>query len=236
MHTRPRPRASSVQRSNSRGHTALPPRFRSRCRLLRYSSTTLRLRHARSQDTCRTSAQHRLPATAAAATHTTRATPLPHCNAAVTHASTQRSETKNHEQSTAITVPHRAAPSHSSHSETRCSNAHATTPIRNRNTAAHPTTHCARDSAGNARPKTRIVPRAYDTATMLHIFTGTMHTSRTCRLAPRPPLPSHRKHAREKHTRRDKPHPPQRHVGVMAHATQNSAHLNPTHATSHTHT
>jgi hypothetical protein len=35
--------------------------------------------------------------------------------------------------------------------ETRCSNAHATTPSRNRNTVA--STHCARDSAGSARPR-----------------------------------------------------------------------------------
>jgi hypothetical protein len=42
-------------------------------------------------------------------------------------------------------------------------------------------------------------------------------------------------HAR-RHTRCDKPYPPQRHVSVMARVTQNSAHLQPTHAASPTHT
>jgi hypothetical protein len=60
----------------------------------------------------------------------------------------QHSETHIHEQPTAKTIPRSAAPSHSSHSETRCNDAHATTQIRNRDTAAqHPTT------AANARPK-----------------------------------------------------------------------------------
>jgi hypothetical protein len=49
------------------------------------------------------------------------------------------------------------------------------------------------------------------------------------------PVPSHHNHARAD-TRCDKPHPPQRHVCVMVRVTQNSAHLQPTHATSHTHT
>jgi hypothetical protein len=39
-----------------------------------------------------------------------------------------------------------------------------------------------------------------------------------------------------RHTRCDKPHPPQHHVSVMARVTQNSAHLQATHATSHTRT
>jgi hypothetical protein len=90
--------SSSVECSHS-AHRTLAARCRSRCRLLHYSSATLRLRHARSRDMCRASAQHGLPATAAA-THNTRKTPLPHCNAAVTHACTQRSETHTHEQST----------------------------------------------------------------------------------------------------------------------------------------
>jgi hypothetical protein len=46
---------SSVQRSHS-AHTTLAARCRSRCWLLHYSSATLRLRHARSRDTSRTSA------------------------------------------------------------------------------------------------------------------------------------------------------------------------------------
>jgi hypothetical protein len=62
----------------------------------------------------------------------TRATPHAQYNAAVTHACTQRTETPTHEQSTTDTIPRSAAPSHSSHSETRCSDAHATTQIRNR--------------------------------------------------------------------------------------------------------
>jgi hypothetical protein len=136
-------------------HTTLAPRCCSRCRFLHYSSATLPLPHARSQHTCLTSsASHGLPAAAAAATTTdnTRATPLSHCNAAVSHACTQRSETHKHEQSTAETIPRSAAPSHGSPSETRCSDAHATTQIRSCNTAAQHPTHCARDSAGNEHP------------------------------------------------------------------------------------
>jgi hypothetical protein len=102
-----------------------------------------------------------------------------------------------HDQSTANTIPRSATQSHSSHSETQRSDAHATTPIRNRNTAAQHPTHCARDCARDkSTPKTRIVYRAYDAATMLHILAGSTRTSRTCRLAPRSPLPSHHKHAR----------------------------------------
>jgi hypothetical protein len=153
-HTHPRPRASRVQRSIS-AHTTLAAICRSRCQLLHYSSVTLRLRHAQSQDTCRTSAQHSLPATAAAATHTTRATPHPHCNAAVAHACTQRSGTHKHEQSTAKTIPRSAVQSHSSHSETRCRDAHATTQNRNRSTAAQHPAHCAQDSAGEPTMNTQ---------------------------------------------------------------------------------
>ncbi len=140
--------SSNVQRSHSRRHTQ---HFHHGVTV---SSATLRLRHARSQDTCRTSARYGLPAIAAdAATLNTRATPLPHCNAAVAHACTQRTEAHTDEQSTANTIPRSAAPSHSSHSETRCSDAHATIQSRNRNTAAQHPTHCARDSAGAARPR-----------------------------------------------------------------------------------
>ncbi len=99
-----------------------------------------------------------------------------------------------------------AAQSHSSHSGTRCSNAYATTQSRSRNTAVQHPTHCARDSAGDA-------------ASMLHIFAGPTHISRTCRPAPRSPLPSHRKNARTD-TRWDKPHTAQRHGSVMARVTQ----------------
>jgi hypothetical protein len=45
-------------------------------------------------------------------------------------------------------------------------------------------------------PKTRIAHRAYDAATILHIFAGLSAHPRTCRLAPRSPLPSDRTHAR----------------------------------------
>jgi hypothetical protein len=85
-------------------------------------------------------------------------------------------------------------------------------------------------------PKTRIVHRAYEAATIPHIFPGRMHTSRACRLAPPSPLPSHHKHARI-HTRHcDKSHPPQQHVSVMARVTQHCADLQATHATSRTRT
>jgi hypothetical protein len=87
-------------------------------------------------------------------------------------------------------------------------------------------------------PKTRIAHRAYDAATIqvLHISTGPTRTSRTCRPAPRSPTitPQSRAH---RHTRRDKPHPPQYHVSVMARVTHNlnSAHQQATHRTSHSH-
>ncbi len=103
--------------------------------------------------------------------HTRNATPLSHCNAAVMHASTQRSETNVHEHFTTQTIPRSAVQSHSSRSETRCSDGHATTQIRNRNIQRH-STLLARDSAGNGTPKTRIVRRAYDVATISPILTG----------------------------------------------------------------
>jgi hypothetical protein len=94
--------SSSVQRSHS-AHRTLAALCCSRGRLLQDSgATTLRLRHARSQDKRRTSASHGLPATAAA-TGNTRATQhrsLTQCNAAVMHTCTQRSATFEHEQST----------------------------------------------------------------------------------------------------------------------------------------
>ncbi len=62
--------SSSVQHSHYE-YTALPPCCsRSRCRLLHHSSATLRLRHARSQDACRISEWHGLPAIAAATDNT----------------------------------------------------------------------------------------------------------------------------------------------------------------------
>jgi hypothetical protein len=86
-------------------------------------------------------------------------------------------------------------------------------------------------------PKTRVLHRAYDAATIPHILAGLMHTSRTCRPAPRSPTPSHHTHTRvHRHTRCDKPHPPQRHVGVMARVTKNTARQQATHRASHTHT
>ena len=97
--------SSSVQRSHSRGHTqhlqhGVTVAAGSYTTAVRHCDcVALRLRHARSQDTCRTSAQHGLPTIAAAATLNTRATPLPHCNAAVTHACIQCSGTHAHTQS-----------------------------------------------------------------------------------------------------------------------------------------
>ncbi len=147
--------SSTVQRSHC-AHTPLAALCHSRCRLAYYSCSTLRLRHAQSQDTCRTSAQHSLPApTAAADTDNTRATPHSHCNAAVAHACTQRCGTHDHEQSTAKTIPRSVVQSHSSHSETRCRDAHATTQNRNRSTAAQHPTHCAQDSAGEPTMNTQ---------------------------------------------------------------------------------
>ncbi len=96
-----------------------------------------------------TAAVRLLPLTAAATVHCSA---VPHTTQQH-NTCTQRSETRKHAQSTAKTIPRSAVPSHSSHSETRCSDAHATTQIRNRNTtAAQRPTHCARASAVNARP------------------------------------------------------------------------------------
>jgi hypothetical protein len=62
---------------------------------------------------------------------------------------------------------------------------------------------------------TRILRRAYDAAAMLHISTGPTRTSRTCRPAPRSPLPSHHTITRAlTHTMRQAPpttEPRQRH-------------------------
>jgi hypothetical protein len=60
----------------------------------------------------------------------------------------------------------------------------------------HSTLVTALETGPAMHPKTRIVHRAYDTATILHIFAGPTRTSRTCRLAPRSPTPSHHAHAR----------------------------------------
>jgi hypothetical protein len=71
---------------------------------------------------------------------------------------------------------------------------------------------------------------------MLHIFACPTRTAAhmpTCAALPATITPQTRA---RRHTRCDKPYPPQRHVCVMAHVTQNSAHLQPTHAASHTHT
>jgi hypothetical protein len=65
----------------------------------------------------------------------------------------KRSGMHTREPSTAKAIPRSAAQSHSSHSKTRCSNAHTTTKIRNRNTTAQHPSRCARNSAGNARPR-----------------------------------------------------------------------------------
>ncbi len=145
-----------------------------------------------------------------------------------THACTQCSgdtDTGNHPQTIAGSV----ARSHSSHSETRCSNGHATTQIRNRNTAAQHSSRCARDSCSNARPRHSLY-----IVSMLH----------SARMTPQPrlshfrsPNTPHTTHTRaRRYTRCDKPHPPQRHVSVMARVTQSSARQQATHRTSHTHT
>jgi hypothetical protein len=199
---------------------------------VRYSSATQRLQHVRSQDTCRTSASHELPA--ATATLNTRKTPLPHCNAVVAHTCTQHSETQKHEQSTTNTIPRSAAPSHSSHNETRCSDAHATTQSRNRNTVAQHPTHCARDSAGKARPRRESYiarmtqPRCF-TFRRRNAHPTHMPTSATLPATITPPTCAHR------HTRCDKPHPAQHHVSVMAeyrHTSPTPPHDVP-HSTNH---
>ncbi len=139
-------------------HITLAARCHRGCRLVRYSSATLRLRHPRSKHSCRTSAQHGLPAIAAdaAATDNTRATPLPHCtgNATVTHACTHH--TKTHKRKRAIASKN------------------------NRNTAVQHPTHCTRHKRRQCTPKTHITHRVYDAATILHIFAGQTHTSRIC--------------------------------------------------------
>jgi hypothetical protein len=95
-------------------------------------------------------------------------------------------------------------------------------------------------------PKTRILHRVHDAATILHIFAGPTRTSRTCRPAPRSPLPSHHAHTRaQTHTTRQAPpsttarrrrgayHPKQR--TPTSHA-RHSAHSHATHKHTSPHT
>jgi hypothetical protein len=73
-------------------------------------------------------------------------------------------------------------------------------------------------SAGNARPT-----RAYDAATILHIFAGPTRTAAHMPTSAALPdtITPHTRACR--HTRRDKPHAARRHVSIMARVTQNSA-------------
>ncbi len=86
------------------------------------------LRQARPQDLCRTvtSAQHGLPATAAAAADNMRPAPLSHYNAVVTHACAHRSGTHAHTRAINRKKTRSVAHSRIRHSETRCSYEHAT--------------------------------------------------------------------------------------------------------------
>jgi hypothetical protein len=205
--------SSSVQRSHSRGHTqhlqhGVTVAAGSYTTAVRHCDcVALRLRHARSQDTCRTSAQHGLPAIAAAATLNTRATPLPHCNAAVTHACIQCSGTHAHTQSARNNRKQRCAVTRQPQRDA--------VQRRTRDNTQHPT-HCARDSAGNARRMTQ--PRC---SHFRRLNAHLKHTSTSAAL-PATITPQTRAH---RHTRCDKPRPAQRHVSVMARAAQHSARL-----------
>jgi hypothetical protein len=133
-------------------------------------------------------------AAAAAATDNTRATPLPNCNAAVTHACTQRSETHKHEQSTANTIARCAAQSHTSHSEALRS---AATHTRQHKAAIAILRHSILLTALETAPTMSASYVARMTHTRCFTFSQAQRAPpRTCRLAPRSPLPSRHKHAR----------------------------------------
>jgi hypothetical protein len=101
-------------------------------------------------------------------------------------------------------------------------------------TAAQHPTHCARNSAGHARPTRAFYiarmtqPRCFTFRRPNAHFTN-MPTSAALPDTITPQTCAHR------HTRCDKPHPAKRHVSVTARVTQISAHVQPTQRTSHTH-
>jgi hypothetical protein len=102
------------------------------------------------------------------------------------------------------------------------SNAHATTAS---DTAAQHPIRCAQHSAGNAHPRhasyiARMTQPRYSTFSQAQ-----RAPCRTCRLAPRS-THHHTTHAR-RHTRHDKPRPPERHASIiMARVTPKTAHAN----------
>ncbi len=120
--------------------------------------------------------------------HTRNATPLSHCNAAVTHACTQRSETHKHK--------------HANNRTQRCAVTHPTrrdaVQQSTRDNTNPQSQYCvtALETAPAMHTETHILHRAYDAATIRHIFAGATRTSRTCRLAPRSPTPHHTAHTR----------------------------------------
>jgi hypothetical protein len=202
LYTSPQPQSEAF--STATPHTQHLQHSRRRCRLIRHSSGTHQPQQARSEYLYRTSAHDDLPATAATAdskratqhrSPTVQRSGNAHVHAAQRGAHTRAINLK--------TIPRSAAQSHGSHSETRCRNAHATTAS---DTAAQHPTHCARHSAGNAHP-TRPFYIARMTQPRFFTFSQAQRAPcRTCRLAPRSPLPSHRKHARAgTHTTRQAP-------------------------------
>jgi hypothetical protein len=141
--------------------------------------------------------------------------------AVVQRARTQRSGTHNHEQSTRKR-PHAALRSHTRATARRGAVKHtrqhksATITKKSRNTAVY---NPAQNSADN------------DAATIHRILQAQHphHAHADQRRAPR----YHHTTPAETHAP-PHAHPPQRHVTIMARVTQNSAHIQATHATSHT--
>jgi hypothetical protein len=178
-------------------------------------------------------------------THAQRSTDLPLQRSGNTRVHAAQRDAHTHEQSTAERNPRSASPSRTSHSETRCSNAHATTHIRNRDTAVQHPTHCARDSAGYARPtrafciapmtqprfftysQAQRAPRAHADqrrAPRYHHTTHTRAQTRTTRQAPPTTTPRQRHGAC---------HPKQRtptsHAPHIAHSHTAHKHTSPAH-------
>jgi hypothetical protein len=133
--------------------------------------------------------------------HTRNTAPPSPCNAAVTHvlSSTARRtytsslpQTQSHaalRHHTAATARHDAATHTQKHKAAVAILCYCTA------------RHSLRSRQRRRRtPKTHIVYRAYDAATMLHIIAGPMRTSRTCRLAPR----SRHHHTTNTRTQKDK--------------------------------
>ncbi len=109
---------------------------------------------------------------------------------------------------------------------------HQKSATKSRNTAVH---HPATYSTGNEHPRCASHIDGMAQPRCLIFRRPNAHITHMPTSAAPPATITPQTRAR-KHTQRHKPHPPQRHVTIMACVAENSAHLQATHATSHTHT